>query len=627
MRTDTDDDTEDDATVSPDVMRESVKRNQDSFPAEKQLGTPRKNGSIPPRCGEKRTARGIAMVVHTSSSSSSSSDAGVIRRRGGRMTNNSLSSLTTTSQYQSLTAATNDAAHANAAADDDDENEGDDDPPFRKFGHTHIGKRVRYYFYPPPSSSCTFTTSSSSATTTTVHIDGTITGYLSPHDVDSTNAPAFICTRTHRPASLFHVEFDADNIYYRYKDLEGFELDECCTWLPSHDERTSSSSSSSAATTDDDNAGGKEGGGTSWVCHNPNCKRTNQRTKKRCSDCRSWKDGKKPNSRNTSGSTIVLIDFSSTELASKYRIVADTFDSSLLVQGQLVAFGATRDKTATRPWVVGNISSLYVNKVHWARVKEYSNREYVFAASEKARDTYGKEWYFVAGYGEEGGVVPPPRLHSSSLFLTEASWVCHNPNCKRTNQISKKRCSDCSSWKDGKGPKSRNTSGSTITTTKKKKQKKGASIGRKESTAIAVDKEEVHNVNNVNNAIDDHVDDHQGRIVLSLFDEQYKRIMYTHFAMINNSTATPTASTTTTTTMTTDEENEEEARIGRLALAALKMECGRDGQLFIFNGRGRLGKISKLEVVDDNVALTSEYYKVLFSNNETISSFIFSNVI
>ena len=348
------------------------------------------------------------------------------------------------------------------------------------------------------------------------------------------------------------------------------------------------------------------------MCHNPNCKRTNQITKKRCSDCRSWKDGKKPNSRNTSGSTSVLIDFSSTELASKYRIVADTFDSSLLVQGQLVAFGATRDKTATRRWVVGNISALNSNKVHWARVKEYSNREYVFATSETARDTYGKEWYFVAGHGEEGGVVPPPRLYSSSLFLTEASWLCHNPNCKRTNQITKKRCSDCSSWKDGKGPKSRNTSGSTITTTKKKKQKKGASIGRKESTATAFDKEEVHNVNNVNNAIDDHVDDHQGRIVLSLFDEQYKRIMYTHFAMINNSTATPTASTTTTT-MTTDEENDEDVRIGRLALAALKMECGRDGQLFIFNGRGRLGKMSKLEVVDDNVALTSEYYKVLFA--------------
>jgi hypothetical protein len=135
---------------------------------------------------------------------------------------------------------------------------------------------------------------------------------------------------------------------------------------------------------------------------------------------------------------LALIDFSSTELASKYRIVTDTFDSSLLVQGQLVAFGATRDKTATKRWVVGNISALYVNKVHWARVKVYNNREYVFATSETARDTYGKEWYFVTGYG---GVVvpPPPRLHSSSLFPAEASWVCHNPNCKRINQVTKKR--------------------------------------------------------------------------------------------------------------------------------------------------------------------------------------------
>jgi len=125
----------------------------------------------------------------------------------------------------------NDAA--DAADNDDDDAEDEGDPPFRKFGHQHIGKRVRYYFHPPSSSSCTFTALSSVSTTTTtkVYIDGTITGYLSPHDVDSTNAPAFICTRTHRPASLFHVEFDADNEYYRYKDLDEFDLTECCTWL------------------------------------------------------------------------------------------------------------------------------------------------------------------------------------------------------------------------------------------------------------------------------------------------------------------------------------------------------------------------------------------------------------
>lgn len=141
-----------------------------------------------------------------------------------------------------------------------------------------------------------------------------------------------------------------------------------------------------------------------------------------------------------------LLDFSSTELASNYRIVADNFDSSLLVQGQLVAFCATRDKTATRRWVVGKISALNVDKFHWARVKEYSNREYVFATNVMARLNYGKEWHFVAGYGEEGGLVPPPRLHSSSL-VDDTSWLCHNRNCGRSNHASKKRCSDCYSWK------------------------------------------------------------------------------------------------------------------------------------------------------------------------------------
>jgi hypothetical protein len=75
---------------------------------------------------------------------------------------------------------------------------------FRKFGHTHIGKRVLYYFLPPSSSS---TESSSS----TVYIDGTITGYLSPRDTDSVNAPAFVCSRTHRPVAFYRVVFDAGN--------------------------------------------------------------------------------------------------------------------------------------------------------------------------------------------------------------------------------------------------------------------------------------------------------------------------------------------------------------------------------------------------------------------------------
>ena len=73
--------------------------------------------------------------------------------------------------------------------------------------------------------------------------------------------------------------------------------------------------------------------------------------------------------------------------------------------------------------------------------------------------------------------------------------------------------------------------------------------------------------------------------------------------------------------MTTDEENEEEeVRIGRLALAALKKDGDQQQQqqqqLCIYNGRGRLSKMSKLEVVDDNVALTSEYITKVFVINE-----------
>jgi len=76
-----------------------------------------------------------------------------------------------------------------------------------------------------------------------------------------------------------------------------------------------------------------------------------------------------------------------------------------------------------------------------------------------------------AGGKKEGGVLPPPRLNSSSL-VDDTSWWCHNPNCGRSNHASKKQCSDCSSWKVGYGP-SRGNDGSaaattTTTTTKKK---------------------------------------------------------------------------------------------------------------------------------------------------------------
>ena len=109
------------------------------------------------------------------------------------------------------------------------------DPPFHTSGHAYIGKRVPIFFKEEEEegeelvSSKTSTSSPLSSSLTPV--DGTVTGFLSRHDKDSAGAPAFTCTRTNRPAALFHVVFDAGNEYFKHKDVEEWEFKECCTWL------------------------------------------------------------------------------------------------------------------------------------------------------------------------------------------------------------------------------------------------------------------------------------------------------------------------------------------------------------------------------------------------------------
>lgn len=96
---------------------------------------------------------------------------------------------------------------------DGDDSDDSGDPPFRKAGHPHLGKRVRHFLQPGGSEGD--------------YVDGTVTGYLSPNDVDSKCNPAFTCTRTKRPAALFRITFDANNrAQLKCKDMEMSEVDE-----------------------------------------------------------------------------------------------------------------------------------------------------------------------------------------------------------------------------------------------------------------------------------------------------------------------------------------------------------------------------------------------------------------
>ena len=96
---------------------------------------------------------------------------------------------------------------------DGDDSDDSGDPPFRKAGHPHLGKRVRHFLQPGGSVGD--------------YVDGTVTGYLSPNDVDSKGNPAFTSTHTKRPAALFRVTFDANNrAQLKCKDMEMSEVEE-----------------------------------------------------------------------------------------------------------------------------------------------------------------------------------------------------------------------------------------------------------------------------------------------------------------------------------------------------------------------------------------------------------------
>lgn len=96
---------------------------------------------------------------------------------------------------------------------DGDDSDDSGDPPFRKAGHPHLGKRVSHFLQPGGSEGD--------------YVDGTVTGYLSPNDVDSKGNPAFTCTRTKRPAALFRITFDANNrAQLKCKDMEMVEVEE-----------------------------------------------------------------------------------------------------------------------------------------------------------------------------------------------------------------------------------------------------------------------------------------------------------------------------------------------------------------------------------------------------------------
>ena len=107
------------------------------------------------------------------------------------------------------------------------------DPAFRTSGHVHLGRRIIY----------------ARATANTRRLrsgKGTIIGFLSESDVDSSNNAAYVATKSTKyakkgePAKLFHIaldERDNDNDIV-VLDLEEWELDEYCEWIAINDEGT-----------------------------------------------------------------------------------------------------------------------------------------------------------------------------------------------------------------------------------------------------------------------------------------------------------------------------------------------------------------------------------------------------
>ena len=107
------------------------------------------------------------------------------------------------------------AAAAPPAADPprDDVPLDDGDPPWRTAGHAYLGRRVRWT--PPPEDA-------GAAAAPPRPCLGTVVAWIAATDVDRAGDPGFVCSRTGRPARLFHAAFDELG-----QDLEEWELKEC----------------------------------------------------------------------------------------------------------------------------------------------------------------------------------------------------------------------------------------------------------------------------------------------------------------------------------------------------------------------------------------------------------------
>jgi hypothetical protein len=100
--------------------------------------------------------------------------------------------------------------------------EEEDDPPFRRDGHDYIRRRVMYKHAPDEAGGMKITQT------------GTVTGWLDSTDVDSKGDSAFLSEVSGKPATLFHVDFDAigptlevknKELYLEFVDLEEWELE------------------------------------------------------------------------------------------------------------------------------------------------------------------------------------------------------------------------------------------------------------------------------------------------------------------------------------------------------------------------------------------------------------------
>lgn len=81
-----------------------------------------------------------------------------------------------------------------------------DDPPWRREGHTFIGRLVEHTYRCEVRRKVTLT--------------GIVTGWLDDTDVDSKGNPAYVSDRSKEPAKLFHVDFDET------ADITGTDMDE-----------------------------------------------------------------------------------------------------------------------------------------------------------------------------------------------------------------------------------------------------------------------------------------------------------------------------------------------------------------------------------------------------------------